>query len=52
MVSRVSGKWNVYGVVSYVLIERDEFGRSRCLSEKPSFFTRVFNYNQWILDNL
>jgi len=51
-VSYIDKKWYVYGVTSYVMVAKDAFGRSKCLAEKPSYFTRVNRYKNWITEKI
>lgn len=44
LLSLSNDQWSIYGISSFVLINR--FGI--CLTNKPSYYTRITSYLEWI----
>ena len=49
LVGNRNGLWYLYGIVSYVLVDPID---SSCLTYKPSYFTRVAKYYEWVANKL
>ncbi|CAF1004778.1 unnamed protein product [Brachionus calyciflorus] len=47
-----NGLWTLYGVTSYVMVESDDQGRYKCKANKPSFYTNVAKFTDWIHDKM
>ena len=45
---KTKNKWFLEGVTSYVVAEENSYG-SKCLTDRAAFFTKVFNFRDYIL---
>jgi len=46
-----AGSWDIYGVLSYITVNIVD-GQNACAPSKPSYYTRVTYYRDWILANM